>query len=80
MFRESDKSPQLDMYLSLTEVLQGFLKLSKNNFYHIIFREHIAMSVNEVPLKVPYSSDNSSLDTTVHVLAGMMILKKGWGG
>ncbi len=81
MFKESDKNPQFDAFLSPAALLQGssLNHYLKKDSRHNIFREHIVMRVNEDIFKDLYCSDNGSPNASMRVLAGMMILKKGQG-
>jgi hypothetical protein len=81
MFRESDKNPQFDAFSSPATLLQGYSLnyYLKKDSWHNVFREQVAMRINEDIFKCLYCSDNGSPNASLRVLTGMMILKEGQG-
>ena len=80
MFKESGKSPQLNMFSSPSGMLRGssLKDYLKNDSWHNIFLEHVVARVNEDIFMVLYSSDNGTPNAPVsHWKSGVLRRETG---
>ncbi|NWF91133.1 MAG: transposase [Ignavibacteriaceae bacterium] len=81
MFRKSNKEPQLDLFGSFSNILDGrsFDQYSDAHHWHNQFRTEIVSRVDESIFKVLFSETMGAPNASVSVLIGMMCLKEGFG-
>lgn len=81
MFKESDKTKQLDIFSTPAEHLRGSSQkfYLKDDSWHNIFRDNVLGHINEQIFSVLYCKDNGTPNASIRVLVAMMLLKEGQG-
>lgn len=81
MFRSSKKENQLDMFTSISGMLQGTTYEQYNNpkAWHNMFRVHMVSRIDENLFKSLFSEKMGAPNASIRVLIGMMTLKEAFG-
>ena len=81
MFKESDKTKQLDIFSTPAEHLRGSSQkfYLKDDSWHNLFRDNVLTHINEHIFSVLYCKDNGTPNASIRVLVAMMLLKEGQG-
>ncbi len=81
MFKKSNKEPQLDLFGSFYNLLDGksLHQYNDEHNWHNQFRKEIVSRVDESIFKVLFSDNMGAPNASISVLVGMMSLKEGFG-
>ena len=81
MFRSSKKEYQLDMFTSISGMLQGvsYEQYNSSQAWHNMFRIHILSKIDEYLFKSLFSEDMGAPNASIRVLISMMALKEAFG-
>jgi len=81
MFRESKKENQINMFTSISGMLQGTTYEQYNNSqaWHNMFRVHVVSRIDENLFKTLFNKKMGAPNASIRVLMGMMALKEGFG-
>jgi hypothetical protein len=81
MFRKSTKEPQLDLFGSFSNWLDGrsLDQYTDDHHWHNQFRKEIVSRIDESFFKVLFSDSMGAPNASISVLIGMMCLKEGFG-
>jgi len=81
MFRKSKKEPQLDLFGSFNNLLDGqsLRQYTDEHNWHNQFRKELVSRIDESIFKVLFSDTMGAPNASLSVLVGMMCLKEGFG-
>jgi hypothetical protein len=81
MFKKSDKETQLDVFSSVSNMLDNSTQkqYSDKNHWHNQFREQVVLRIDEPIFSVLFNSTTGAPNSPIRVLIGMMILKEAFG-
>ena len=81
MFRASKKEKQIDMFTSISGMLQGasYEQYNNSQAWHNMFRVHVVSRIDENLFKSLFNEKMGAPNASIRVLIGMMTLKEGFG-
>jgi hypothetical protein len=81
MFRSSKKVNQLDMFTSITGMLQGasYEQYNNSQAWHNMFRVHVVSRIDESQFKSLFNEKMGAPNASIRVLIGMITLKEAFG-
>jgi len=81
MFKKSNKEPQLDVFASVTSLLESsaYKQYSNQAHWHNQYREQISLRIDESVFSVLFNNTMGAPNAPVRILVAMMILKESFG-
>jgi len=81
MFKKSDKETQLDVFSSVSNMLDSSAQkqYSDKSHWHNQFREQVVLRIDETIFRILFNSTTGAPNSPIRTLIGMMTLKEAFG-
>jgi hypothetical protein len=81
MFRKTQNGSQLNIFSSVSSMLQGssYEQYSNDNAWHNMFRQQVLMRIDESIYKTLFAETMGAPNASVRILLSMMVLKEAFG-
>jgi hypothetical protein len=81
MFKKTSKESQLDVFASVTTLLESssFKQYSDESHWHNQFRKQVVMRVDESIFSILFNTTTGAPNASIRTLVSMMILKEAFG-